>query len=307
MTRENSAANAHELSGLEPDNLLSFLAMLGLLRVLETARPECSPRIAWTGGPPRARLQLSTPLKREEVLESAEEGMRLLGASFAFEQQDLTLTSQEFRDLVQAARGQPQRARVLAAFGSDGALKRNNSAIEPTPLCVLFGQGHQHFLTRLQAVTACDEQDSSDELSSALFETWRYADTADSFRWDPIEDRRYAHQHGDPSTGTNKLGTVAGANKLAAIGFAEFTTAPTQSGLLVIGVNGRRGESDVCWPIPDVPASLAGYRALLGHPDIGQNKKATSLKAYGVAAIARARRYQVGKFFNFERARMQFL
>ena len=37
----------HRLNGLEPDNLLAFLALLGLLRALETARPKWRPRARW--------------------------------------------------------------------------------------------------------------------------------------------------------------------------------------------------------------------------------------------------------------------
>ena len=38
----------YRLNGLEPDNLLAFLALLGLLRTLEHARPTWRTRVAWT-------------------------------------------------------------------------------------------------------------------------------------------------------------------------------------------------------------------------------------------------------------------
>jgi hypothetical protein len=37
----------HRLNGPEPDNLLAFLALLGMLRTLESSRPEWCPRAAW--------------------------------------------------------------------------------------------------------------------------------------------------------------------------------------------------------------------------------------------------------------------
>lgn len=37
----------HRLAGLEPDNLLALLVLLGLLRALQTARPRWHPRAAW--------------------------------------------------------------------------------------------------------------------------------------------------------------------------------------------------------------------------------------------------------------------
>jgi hypothetical protein len=47
--------------------------------------------------------------------------------------------------------------------------------------------------------------------------------------------------------------------------------------------------------------------ALLAHPWLGNPEEAPALAAYGVRAVARSRRFQVGKFFNFERARVQYL
>jgi hypothetical protein len=63
----------------------------------------------------------------------------------------------------------------------------------------------------------------------------------------------------------------------------------------------------VCWPLVAVQTSLVGYLALLAHPWLGDDVKAPALAAYGVRGIARARRYKVGKFFNYERAFIQLL
>jgi hypothetical protein len=40
-----------QMTGLEPDNLLAFLAMLGPLRSLEVARPDWLPHVAWQRPP----------------------------------------------------------------------------------------------------------------------------------------------------------------------------------------------------------------------------------------------------------------
>lgn len=37
----------YRLAGLEPDNLLAFLALLGLLRSLQAVHPEWHPRARW--------------------------------------------------------------------------------------------------------------------------------------------------------------------------------------------------------------------------------------------------------------------
>jgi hypothetical protein len=53
----------HRLEGLEPDNLLAFLALLGLLRALEEARPAWRPRVRWSIDEPPLRpvLRLREP------------------------------------------------------------------------------------------------------------------------------------------------------------------------------------------------------------------------------------------------------
>jgi hypothetical protein len=43
------------LDGLEPDNLLAFLALLGLLRALDTRRPDWHSRAGWDLNQPPLR------------------------------------------------------------------------------------------------------------------------------------------------------------------------------------------------------------------------------------------------------------
>lgn len=298
----------HELRGLEADNLLAFLALLGLLRALERARPQWMPRVLWRSKPPVAVLQLSAAVTRDDVVRGANQGVCDIGQTYEVTKDDITFTEQEFREVAKQARNDGDRALLVASLASDGALRRNGETVESTPLCAMFGQGHQHFLQRLTRVAKQKDPQDIEKLSHALFAPWMYDDDTDAFRWDPIEDRRYAHQFGDPSDGKNKMGTVAGANRLAAIGFALLTCVPGTSGLITVAVAGRRrGERDVCWPIVRVPVSLAAYVALLKHPSLTNEEDVAELAAYGVEAIARVRRFQVGKFFNFERARIQYL
>jgi hypothetical protein len=133
----------------------------------------------------------------------------------------------------------------------------------------------------------------------------------DSFRWDPIEDRRYAYQYGDPSDDSNKIGTVPGADRLAAFGFALMTSAPAGGELTSLGIFRRDGNIIFCWPLVDVPTSLAGHLALLGHPALGDEARAKELAAYGVVAVARSDRYGVrvaqAEYHNLTRARLQYL
>ncbi len=74
----------HRLDGLEPDNLLAFLALLGLLCALDAARPDWRARAYWQDEPRPLRpvLALAAPQTREAVAEAAAEGVRRWGAQF---------------------------------------------------------------------------------------------------------------------------------------------------------------------------------------------------------------------------------
>jgi hypothetical protein len=295
------------LPGLEADNLLAFLALLGLLCALDSSRPQWRACTAWCGTPMMAELHLDAAVDADGAVAAIDAGVHALAEPYIFDRADIKFTSDQFREVADASRRDRSRALVIAALGSDGAVRRNGDGIEATPLCAISGQGHQHFLTRLAAAARRDHVNNAADLSRALFEPWQYDDETDGFRWDPIEDRRHAYQFGDPSKTQNKIGSVTGANRLAAIGFASLTSVPTQTGLATLAVYGRRGERNVCWPLPGVPTSRAGYISLLAHPDLGAEERYHALAAYGVRAVAYSRRYQVEKYANFERARLRML
>lgn len=194
----------------------------------------------------------------------------------------------------------------------DAAAK--DDKIEATPLCALFGQGHQHFLDRLATVPSRETPpprgsgkkaksiSAAETLHEALFQPWTRQDPTPAFRWDPAEDVRYALRADDPSG--SKSTTQHGANRLAAFGLAVLTTAPEQRGdrvrLRILGGVSARNEFAFSWPIWKDPASLAGIRALLSHP--GLNDGPAALSHLGVVEVRQTRRISVGKFMNFTRA-----
>lgn len=324
----------HRLIGLEPDNLLAFLALLGLLRSLE-AVPEGKrlfPRVCWKlDDPPlRPMLRLTSPVTREEIAEITARGLVALAANHDFgdkNQSDLNYQRNEARAILDnAARVATVsvRARVdlLASLMSDAATKEDNNPntapIAPTPLCLLFGQGHQHFLERLRKVPtesappprgkgkAAVQISASECLFEALFASWHRSDPTFSFRWDPEEDVRYALMAGDPAAPTYKLGTQHGANRLAAVGITVLTMVPeTRGGRIrpsVLGGSSGRDGFSFTWPIWKEPAKLSAIRAMLGHPDL---RKLNGLAHLGVDHVLTANRISVGKFMNFTRARIQ--
>jgi hypothetical protein len=317
--------SAHRLEGLEPDNLLAFLALIGLVRTLETVRPCWHPRAAWDVDHPPLRplLVLAASQAAGAVCEAAAEGAAALAPDYSFPQSaedgakpqnDLNYPMTTARMLLKgAAKAQVRRhADLWSALMCDAAGK--DGKIEATPLCLLFGQGHQHFLDRLATVPQTDGPpprgrrkkaatlSAAEVLHEALFAPWTRQDPTPAFRWDPAEDVRYALRADDPSG--EKSTTQHGANRLAAFGLPVLTATPAQRGervrLQVLGGTFERNEFVFQWPIWSVPTSLAGIRALLSHPKLANGPSA--LAHLGVAEVRRTRRISVGKFMNFTRA-----
>ncbi|WP_174300975.1 hypothetical protein [Caulobacter sp. S45] len=312
----------HRLEGLEPDNLLAFLALLGLLRALEHARPAWRPRVRWSLDEPplRPMLVLREPLEQADIAQAAAEGLDDLAKAHAFGRRDLNHSVSDARAALSAGRNAGGYAAELAsALMSDAAVKTAQGkpldVVEATPMCLLFGQGHQHFLERLGEVPREPAPPSRGKgkkavhltpaecLAEALYQPWRRLDPTFSFRWDPEEAMRYALMSGDPSEAKNKDGTQHGANRLAAIGLSALPVAPEQRGVQVrLGLPGgawRRGFS-FAWPIWRDPVGLQAIRGLLAHPDL---REPAALDRLGVDHIRQVRRISVGKFMNFTAAR----
>lgn len=323
-----TASSSHRLDGLEPDNLLAFLALLGLLRALETHDrgraddEKARPRAAWDIATPPLRplLFVSGSLTREEVTECVARGLRVLAGTHDFGgRNDLNYSRSECRGVLkekmkQARFSAREEVDLFSALMSDGAVKdEKNEPIDPTPLCLLFGQGHQHFLDRLSSVPGqiapppgrgAVDISELDCLSEALFQTWHYDDPTFSFRWDPAEDVRYALLAGDPTDAAYKGGTQHGANRLAAVGLAALTLVPEIRARRVrpgiIGGNAGADGFSFAWPIWRDPATLHAICALTTHPDL---EKPGGLSHLGVDHVMKARRFSVGKFMNVARAR----
>ncbi len=323
-----SAPGGHRLEGLEPDNLLAFLALLGLLRALEAAdrdtdKPErLLPRAAWdlSRSPLRPILAVGGSATVEQIATAAARGTDMLAADHDFSgRRDLDYTVEESREFLareaaQASAASRSRADLLAALVTDGAVKdEKTGVVQQTPLCLLFGQGHQHFLERLGDVPRMSAPaprgrgkhktviTDAECLGEALFRPWRRVDATPSFRWDPHEDVRYALMAGDPTDPAYKTGTQHGANRLATIGLAVLTVVPARRRgrvrAAVVGGEFSDGFS-FAWPVWRDPASLVAIRGMLAHPGL---RKPSGLKHLGVQHVYVARRISVGKFMNMSR------
>lgn len=318
-----SSYTTHRLEGLEPDNLLAFMALLGLLRTLEEGRPEWHPRVSWTVNelPLRPALRVPKDVDHKTIVQAAAEGLELLAQCHEFDGLvDLTLpphdAARKLREITKSASQDWYTADLWAALVSDAAVSRDGKKVEPTPLCLMFGQGHQHFLERLKSVPQQKTPpergkgrskitvSETDCLREALFTSWKRPDATHSFRWDPNEDVRYALRAHNPTDPKTKETTQHGANRLAAVGLSLLTVAPRRrAGEVKLTVLGGQRESSggflFQWPIWRAPISLAAIRALLSHPGLESHSK---LAVPGVVEVRQARRISTGKFMNFTRA-----
>ncbi|MCC6918568.1 MAG: hypothetical protein IT548_05155 [Alphaproteobacteria bacterium] len=313
----------HRLAGLEPDNLLAFLALLGLLRALEEAEPTWRVRAGWRidEAPLRPYLRVAEAVSLEAVTAAAARGAAMLAAHHDFAgKADLNHSEAEASAALHAARAAGgYSAELFAALMSDGAAK--DDKIEATPLCLMFGQGHQHFLSRLDTVPKLAEPPARGKgkkavavssaacMAEALFAAWERPDPTESFRWDVTEDVRYALMASDPTSPGGKRekgGAQHGANRLAAIGLSALPVAPVKVGQRLRAnvpggaFHGRRREFTLTWPIWRDPLSLGGIVALMRHPGLGD---ADVQQRLGIDHLREARRFSQGKFMNFGMAR----
>ncbi len=307
-----------ELRPFRWDNPLAFLALLGLMRALDAARPEWRARAFWRRrggrGPwvPVVAIEENVP-DEEAFAAEAERGVLELAAVHEFDgRKDADFAVDEFR--VMAAEAGGWRAELLAALASDGVLRdQKKRSVQPTPLCTMFGQGHQHFLERIGIRDAATggvhlplerRQDGAELLRKALFEEWEAQRDPDfgGLRLDPKEDRRYAYQAADPTSTAGKIGTVPGANRLAAVAIPLFPVFPTARGLAATGFARHEEGHTVTWPLWTAAARLTAIRHLLAHPElVAARPRTDGLRPHGVVELMRARRVAVGKFVSFTR------
>lgn len=181
--------------------------------------------------------------------------------------------------------------------------------IDPTRLCLLVVQGHQHFLDRLTGVPAhvappprgrgrsAITLTAAQSLAEALFEPWHRSDPTFSFRCDPEEDLRYVLMVGNPTDAAYKSGTQHAAIGLSILTVVLEVRAGRVRAAIVGGHWDGKGFS-LAWPLWRPPASLAAIRNMLSDPDL---RRTEQFAAMDIAGVMLARRISVGKFMDFSR------
>ena len=248
-----------------------------------------------------------TPLRVKELVARAEWLASLesaVPAPFLSLGKSISVTFQEFTAFAMRAQQKLVNSGILgrdiadfvSAFGSEACIDKNGKII-PTDFQLITGSGHQFFLDTfgklMQSITA-------EQLHRALFETWKYCDPRMSFRWDPIDDRRYALSKEDPSN--NEVRTEHGANLLAAYALPFFPIAPTERGARTTGFAKLKNESIFSWPVWTEPFGIDTIQSLL-QLYVCDGRGNTVWEQFGIHAKYQVRKFEVGTAplnkFNF--------
>jgi hypothetical protein len=310
---------AHRLVGLEPDTLLAFLALLGLLRALETARPHWHPRAHWDPEtlPLRPVLTLADPATQAEVAAAAAEGCETLARDYDFEGRGAcNYTGEAFAALVRdllRVEDAPNLGRIalMSSLAHESCLKPPKSKTQAPEVARstfnCLDVASVQFLKSLRLATEPHAR-QTEQIAAALFAPWTRSDRFTTFRWDTAEDRRHAHRFKAPTD--DPVRTEAGAIRLAAIGMAALPGIATERRgrpeLLALGseLGEGRGGRAVTWPIWARPASLATLKALLALPALADTEPdRAALQRRGIIGLRRSHKTQlVDRYFNFTRA-----
>lgn len=315
--RPPAAPGEFEMRGLCHDSLLSFLALVGAMRLLDAARPEWDPRASWGGMYPV--IHADGCAGRGALLAALVEGLEAYGKKVArLPRVGPRITAEEFGRMQLSI--DPD---IAAALGSGGAVDANGAA-QITPLCMTPAAGLQYFVAALKVVTragAGGRAGVERDLNEALFE-WNgvgpEGEGRPTFRWDPAECR--PHAYGARDLIRERPTSPAGANRLAAAGFTAFDCMPAGHGLCTTSCLDARyarslglpdgayeGRDHVFWPAWEQPLSAAAIDTLMHYPYVpriarGDPGLPRDLEAYGVARIMKASTFYDGKYKGVRRA-----
>src|SRR5690606_29595730 len=182
--------------------------------------------LSWEGPPWCARLHLAERADEIAVAEAANEGILAIASRFEIGSRRNVKFDAESYALYLEEGQRDEYALDLAVSLTAEHPGRNDGSLMPSPFVFMFGQGHQHFLERavqvplgvlprrLQSKRPPPNLNDPAKIQEALFAPWRRNDETDAFRWDPLEDQRYALRFDDPSR-AGAATTVHGANRLA--------------------------------------------------------------------------------------------
>jgi CRISPR-associated endonuclease/helicase Cas3 len=214
-----------------------------------------------------------------------------LGKSLAVSPEEFrTFALRSAEQLSESGLGGRSDADFAVAFGCEVCITDSGRVI-PTEFQLITGSGHQFFLETLGTLMA---NATPDQFRRALFGPWKHEDPRLSFRWDPLDDRRYAYAWNDPSD--EEVRTEHGANLLAAFGLPLFPVMPTTNGPVTTGFRRDADSLLWTWPLWHHPFAIDSVRSLLEASDLGilpVNRR--GLAAIGVVQVFRVEKIEVGR------------
>lgn len=328
-----TAATSHRLEGLEPDNLLAFLALLGLMRALDLARPEWQPRAYWDleEVPLRPILTTRELTTRKEICSASRDGLLIFSDAlrpFSWPRskhgsaKKTTLLSDRSRQKALSKRcvsalsagGRDPRKRLVwqlrcdlvASAGTGRTDPKRGEVFEASPMKLPSGQ--MAFIgAQFDIVSTCTQED----ICKSLFSAWTYGHKGNSLRLSPDEARRYAYRASDPSPEGSR--TELGATALSALGLLAFTMTESKPRWRMVAYAGSRSSGEISWPIWGAAggsgASLQSVMAMLRA--LPFEERQSPFMNNLAQMIATARRYvldpEQGDYGNVARAAFSFL
>ena len=292
-------ATIFKLRGLRADNLQAFLALLGVLRVVDLQCPQWRARARWrneaAGGLAEIEIEAENAVSESGFVTAIAKGANKLLASFAKsipetkkpEASDSKAPKLETSDTVIAMAQEPEnRENPRAAFvGVFAAPPPPPSSMEKTKLPSPSMEKTKSPLFLLSRKQSCRTKAGdlaklqARDYEAALWNDWSYAtsDQGAALSWDPSDHREHARWHKEP-TKDKKFAIEKGGLALAICGWPSFMPAPKTKGKRQEIANTAPGwregtrqlrkglakwQADLSWPLWESFADLPEIEATL--------------------------------------------
>lgn len=293
-------SNGVLLPGIDGSNPLGFLAAIGLLQMLDGPSTCPAVRMAWTStrgswSPCVTGAGATLDELVEHLTKRAAPGdVWSLDQRLPFEARRLRAAACDA--LAKASRHNRTDVDLLAGLGVE-CISSDKGMFEDTAFRMLRSADSGGNGMLAYARTILDET-TPDQLHSTLAERWKYADEGSALRWDPLEDRNYAHQWRNPST--EKTLSVRGANRLGLEALAALPTVPVGAHVATVAFGRPDGRNEaLTWPVwgPLIPLGIVkSLLTLAALQEETPNREL--LAARGIVAVYRSDRYRPSKYYS---------
>lgn len=295
------------LTGLRADLPIAAMAAFGCLRTLERDSGWHDTRLSWnaSGGSFYPLLWPSRPREHgeDDLIRVLIEDVRTVArrTELNWSDQIKNVTQEDYRKaasqaLDQATASDRDAADWFTAFGSELVL--NEGKLESTPFDMSVAR--QKFLADArklaESLGATDKHGAAirEAYREALFGPWKYRDDQHSLGWDPSTLKMGAFTHKAPTGLPN-----AGVRAAVWLAFESLPLFPCfyGRGLETRAFRKQKRELLLYWPVWNRPISLPVLKTLLGWSVITADPPhADELRARGVTAVYRSRKYKPNKY-----------